>query len=98
MERAADHEGKTAASACADAVIRAILAGTGEAAMRQQSERLDASFEELSQTALRVKKERDLAVSAIKMARLALHEPDPESRLAAAQLLEAALCFIGEAL
>jgi hypothetical protein len=94
MERAADHEGKTAASACADAVIRAILAGTGEAAI---GERLDASFEELSQTALRVKKERDLAVSAVKMARLALHEPDPESRLAAAQLLEAALCFIGEA-
>jgi len=32
------------------------------------------------------------------VARLALHEPDPESRLAAAQLLEDALCFIGEAL
>jgi len=81
-----------------DSVMCAILRGEGDVAIRQQSERLDASFEELSQTALRVKKERDLAVSAVKMARLALHEPDPESRLAAAQLIEAALCFIGEAL
>lgn len=96
MDRAAESIDRDTAAKI-DREMRAILQGNGDARLAEQSESLAAAMQDLEQTALRVKGERDLAVSALKAAAHALRSPDEHRRRVVAELVGAALAFMGEA-
>ena len=78
-----------------DEQMRQILSGDS---LAESAERLSVSMEELEEVSMRIKRERDLAISALKAAVGALRRGDEKRRKLCAELIEASLLTMGERL